>query len=80
MDIEVARQTIRQSFRIARELQDILPFLKDRCEPDEYKQYVFDIAAALDAVSVALLNKAIKAYPELERDIDEKIASTGQYL
>lgn len=80
MDIDVARQTIRQSFRIARELQDILPLLKERCEPDDYKQYVFDIAAAIDAVSVALLNKAIKTYPELEREIDERISATGQYL
>jgi hypothetical protein len=80
MDIDVARRTIRQSFLVAREPQDLLPFLKERCEPDGYKQYAFDIAAAPDAVSVALLNKAIKAYPELEGEIDRRIAERGEYL
>jgi hypothetical protein len=80
MDIEAARHTVRQSFQIARELQSLLPFLKERCEATEYQQYAVDIAKAVDAVSVALLNKAIKDHPELEDEIESRIAVYGRYF
>ncbi len=80
MDIDVARYTVRQAFRTARELQDVMSFLKERCDPAEYKDYALDIAKAIDAVTVALLNRAVKAYPELEKEIEAKIGAYGRYL
>ncbi len=80
MDIDAARHTVRQSFQIARELQSLLPFLKERCDTNEYRQYAVDIAKAVDAVSVALLNKAIKDYPELKDEIESRIATYGRYF
>ena len=80
MDIDVARHTVRQSFRLGRELQDSLLFLKERCTAADYKAYAIDIATAIDAVNTALLKKAIAAYPELEREIERQIASYGRYL
>ena len=80
MDIEVARHTVRQAFRTAWELQDTMQFLKERCSAEEYQQYAVDIARAIDAVSVALLNRATKAYPELESEIENQIATYGRYL
>ncbi|MGD9839612.1 MAG: hypothetical protein AB7F72_09285 [Afipia sp.] len=80
MDIETARYTVRTAFRVSRDLQETMRLLKESCSPEDYKEYAFDIAKAIDAVSVALLNKAIKAYPELELEIEEGIAATGQYL
>jgi hypothetical protein len=80
MDIEVARHTVRQAFRTAWELQDMQQFLKERCSAEEYQQYAADLAKAIDAVSVALLNRAMKAHPELEREIEDQIACYGRYL
>lgn len=80
MDIDVARHIIRQSFRIGRDLQDVMLFLKERCEPDDYNQYAIDIATAIDAVNTALLKKAITAYPDLEKEIEEQIKVYGRYL
>jgi hypothetical protein len=80
MNIDVARHTVRQSFRIGRELQDALVFLKERCEPEDYKQYAINIATAINAVNTALLKKAIKAYPNLEREIEDQISAYGRYL
>ncbi len=80
MDIETARYTVRTAFKVSRDLQETMRLLKERCSPEDYKEYAFDITKAIDAVSVALLNKAIKAYPELELEIEERIAATGQYL
>lgn len=79
MDIDTARTTIRSAFRISGDLQELLLFLKERCSAVEYRQYVIDIARAIDAVNVALLNKAVKAYPELESEIEERIAVDGHY-
>jgi hypothetical protein len=80
MNIDVARHMVRQSFRVARELQDVLALLKESCSADEYRQHATDIAGAIDAVSMALLNRAIKVHPELKREIDHQIAACGRYL
>jgi hypothetical protein len=80
MDIETARYTVRTAFKVSRDLQETMRLLKERCSPEDYKEYAFDIAKAIDAVSVALLNRAIQTYPELENEIEERIAATGQYL
>jgi hypothetical protein len=80
MNIDVARYMVRQSFRIARELQDVMALLKECCGADEYQQHATDIAGAIDAVNVALLNRAIKAFPELEREIESQLTACGRYL
>lgn len=80
MNLDRARHVARQSFRISRELQDALQFLKEHCDPNEYKDYALDIAKAIDAVNVALLNKALQAHPELKHEIDRQIAMHGRYL
>ena len=80
MDIDVARHSVRQSFRTARELRDMMQFLKERCDADKYQQHAADIARAIDAVSVALLNPAMKDHPEPEREVEDQTASYGRYL
>jgi len=80
MDIEVARYTVRKAFRTAKDLQDTMQFLKARCSAEEYQKYAVDIAQAIDAVSVALLNRAMNAYPELKEEIESQIAIHGRYL
>lgn len=80
MDIDVARYAARQSFKIARQLQDTLLVLKEKCDADEYKRCAVDIAMAVDAVSVALLNRAIQFHPNLEQEIDAQISAHGRYI
>jgi hypothetical protein len=77
MDIDTARTTIRGVFRISSDLQELLFLLKQRCSADEYRQYAIDIARVIDGINVALLDTAIKAYPELESEIDERISTRG---
>jgi len=80
MDIETARYTVRTAFKVSGDLQEVMQILKERCSPEDYKPYAFDIAKAIDAVSVALLNRAIQAYPELESEIENRISVHGRYL
>jgi hypothetical protein len=79
MDIELARDVIRAAFRSSSELQDLLRVLKGRCSPEEFKEYSRGIATAMDAIGVALINKALAAHPELNAEIDASMASHGRY-
>ncbi len=80
MNKELARHLVRVAFRSGRELEAVLGILKEACEPDEYREYAKGIAAAIDGIHVALLNKAIAAYPELEAEIEADIRTYGRYL
>jgi hypothetical protein len=79
MDIELARDIIRAAFRSGSELQDLLSVLKKRCSPEEYKVYSRGIATVLDAIGVALINKALAAYPELNAEVDASMTKHGRY-
>lgn len=79
MDLELARDMIRTAFRIGSELQDLLEVIKARCSPEEYSDYSRGIAAALDALGVALINKALAAHPQLSAEVDSTLASHGRY-
>lgn len=78
MTIDIARLLIAAALRASGELSALIPVLKDRCEPDEYRGYLLEIAAAIDAVQAPLINKALVAYPDLARGIEENIARTGR--
>ena len=79
MDIDTARDVVRAAFRSSSELQQLLATLKERCWPDEYKDYARNIAAAIDAIGESLINKAIAEHPQLKSEIEASIAKTGRY-
>ena len=72
MDIDLARHCLRVAFRAGGELEG--------CAPDEYDGYRRAIAVAMYEIGVALTNKAIAAYPELEAEIEAQIQKYGRYL
>ena len=80
MHIDVARHTVRKCFQITRELGETLHFLKGICDTEEFNQYAPDIGMAIAVVQEALLNKAIKTYPSLEKEIESQIATYDRYL
>jgi hypothetical protein len=79
MDVDLARDMIRAAFRSSSELQIFLGVLKQRCSPEQYKDYSHGVAAAIDAIGVALINKALAAHPELTPEVEASIAQHGQY-
>ena len=56
MELDLARHIIRTAFRAAGELGTLLLMLKQYLSEEEYQRYAKEIAAAIDAVNVALLN------------------------
>jgi len=79
MDIDLARDVVRTAFRSSSELQALLGKLKARCSLAEYQDYARGVAAAVDGIGVALINKVLAEHPELSSEIDESIAKHGQY-
>ena len=79
MEIDIARDVVRAAFRSSSELQQLLATLKGRCRPEEYQVYARNIAAAIDAIGVSLINKTLAEHPELKSEIEASIAKTGRY-
>ncbi|MBV9558139.1 MAG: hypothetical protein JO254_13800, partial [Pseudolabrys sp.] len=77
MDKDLARQVIRVAFASGRELETLVAPLKAGCAAEEYKYWMRQVAMAIDGVQVALVNKAIAKFPDLEAEIEANLARTG---
>lgn len=80
MDIETARNIVRAALRSSSELRTLLGTLKGRCRPDEYQDCARDIATAIDAIGVFLINKALAEHPQLRAEIETNIRKDGRYV
>ena len=69
MDKEVAREVVRAAFRSGAELQKLLRLLKERCSPEDYKDYAKQVTMAIDDIDSALLDKVLAQFPELQDEI-----------
>ena len=78
MDSELAWDLIRLSFRVAGELQQLLPRLKEQCSAQEYKGHARAIAGAIHGVNTALIDRALAAHPELKDRIEAELAEFGR--
>jgi hypothetical protein len=78
MEEDLAWDMIRVSFRIGRQLRDLLPRLKEQCGPEEYKDHARAIAGALHGVNTALIDRALAVHPELSTRIETELAESGR--
>jgi hypothetical protein len=79
MNIEIAREIVRASFRSTRELGNLILDLKRSLSAEEHQIYAKAIATAIATIQLEVLNKATAQFPELEKEIEEKIEATGRY-
>lgn len=80
MEQDLARHIIRTAFRSTRELGTLLAMLKESLDEEEYKSYARGIAAAVDAVNVALLNTTYASHPELKDEVEASIDKYDRFL
>jgi hypothetical protein len=78
MNSQLAWEMIRVSFRASRELQDLLPQLKDQCAAEEYRDCAQGIARAIHGINTALIDKALASHPELADRIEGELADIGR--
>lgn len=80
MTNETAWRVIQVAFRTAAELQGLLPFLKQNCNEEEYKNYSLGVATAIDSINVELTKRVLSSHPEFERQIESDIAAFGRIV
>jgi hypothetical protein len=68
------------SFRVNREIQDLLSILKGHCSPEEYEDIAQGIARSINAITTALIDKAIASHPELANRVEADLAKFGRVL
>jgi hypothetical protein len=80
MNKDVAREIIRAAFRSGSELEGLISILKANCAADDYKFFLRQIAMAIDGIHTALVNEAVKRFPELEAEMASNVARTGRVM
>jgi hypothetical protein len=80
MDKDIARDIIRVAFSSGRELETLISPLKARCAPDDYQFFMRQIAMAIDGIHTALVNEAVKRFPELEAEMESNVTRTGRVM
>ena len=78
MDSKLAWHLIGVSFRVAGDLQELLPRQKEQCSVEEYKGHARAIAGAINGVNTALIARALAVHPELKDRIEAELAEFGR--
>ena len=78
MDKELAWTMIKTAFGCGAELQSLLKLLKQKCSAEDYKKFASGIATSIDTINVQLIDRALKAHPELKDRIEGSLAKTGR--
>jgi hypothetical protein len=73
MERDLARHLIRTGFDASRQLSSLLPTLRQQLGEEEYKKNARKIAAAIDAINVALIEAAFAAHPGLKDEVEASI-------
>lgn len=80
MDKDLAQHVAMTAWQSFGRLESLIPVLKKHCDQDEFKTYLKAIAAAGSAIHQEILQRVISAHPELEKDLDEKIAKYQKWI
>jgi hypothetical protein len=80
MNRDLAKHVAVTGFRSMSHVTNLLPLLKAHCDPDEYAAYKDAIANIAAALSVEIITRVFSSHPEVEKDIDGKVAAYGKIL
>ena len=74
----LAWQMILAAYKCAADLQGLMRMLKERCPPGEYEGHARAIATSIASLNLNLVERALKAYPDLQKRIESDIADHGR--
>lgn len=78
MNRDLAKDLALSAFRAMRELSDWLPTLKEHCDDSEYQGYLKAIGTASASISTEIIHKVFAAYPDIEQELEAKVARYGR--
>jgi hypothetical protein len=80
MDKDIARHVLRVTFHSWGLITDLIPLLKQHCTPEEYESFKKAIGAISGDFSTEMLKTVFNAFPELEKEVDDKIKKYGKLI
>lgn len=80
MDKEVAEYVVRVAFGSESSLNDLIPLLKEHCSDEEYKKFSKRIASVSARISLEILDLVYDEFPEIRRELDEKVRKYGRLI
>ena len=80
MDRDLARHVVAVGFHSISLLQSLIPILKAHCSPEELAEFLQGIGAVSAEMTVEILNKIFKEYPDLEKEVEDKIDKYGKFF
>jgi hypothetical protein len=78
MEKDLAWYVITMAFRSTNPLEDLLHLLKEHCAAPEYEEYGKAIARAIHGVQRELIERVVAEHPELEKEMEAKVAKYGR--
>lgn len=80
MDKSLAKHVAMTAWQSFGRLERLIPLLKKHCGQDEFKIYLKAIAVAGSIIHHEILDRVISEHPELEKDLDEKVAKYQKWI
>lgn len=80
MDKELARHVITIGFHSLSLLESLIPLLKEHCNDAEYQEYLKAIGAVSAEMGTEIFNNVFREYPDLEKEVEDKIDKYGQFI
>ncbi|MFZ2007873.1 MAG: hypothetical protein WAV02_22525 [Stellaceae bacterium] len=80
MDRELARHVLEVGFNSGRLLEDLIPLIQNHCQKKESEQYIKAIASVLAEIGLEIFSKIYDQYPDLKKEVEDKVQRYGKFL
>ena len=80
MNEDIARYVASRALKTTTELTDLIPFLKEYCDANEYLIYARAIASVGADINSKLLELIFSANPNIQKEFEEKIEKYGRVI
>ena len=78
MDKAVAKQVVETTIKAMPEFTSLVPLLSSTCDAEEFDVYGKTIASIAGRAATDILHKNFGAYPDIEKEIGDKIKRFGK--
>jgi hypothetical protein len=80
VDRDLAKHVVTVGFHSLSLIEGLIPLLKEHRTDAEYNEYLKSIAAVCATMTTEIFNKIFQAYPDLEKEVEQKIQRYGKFI
>lgn len=78
MDRDVAKMILRATHSSGRELANLIPFVKEHCNKEDYDRISIAIATVLHELDLTIQQPIYREHPKVEREIQDRVERFGR--